>query len=639
MFGHHLIDKTVDEHLCEIAELAKDPQTLIFLDTNILAYLYKLHEAARSEFFAWSDSVKSVGRLNVPAWAASEYLVRVTSKTLEAYTPKGKEPTQTIRALDSLHQTASLFVDDALLDRAGLAPDRMAYVSEFRAVIDALKTYLRVFSQQFDPGVIHQQIQTHLSSAVLDSDLVALCAKAGKEGEARYKHRMPPGFCDGHKEENAFGDLIIWYEILEKSASVAAEYPKVLFITNDEKSDWVYAPKMRYQLVGTSRRAVGNSKPEIKVADPRLLSEFRRKTGHSNVTICSLATLVEGLSRTNATHFAHLAAAIQINTQESNFEVSGSDSHASALDISTPVTEHVQLSEDDAALERMQESSRVDAVEPEASPHLHYSQEALQDSLYQVDAPSEINRIIRALKSLNWYTQNPAIEQILNIREDEFTPSSWFVLGRNIYQAACGNSQKAMEFMSGLEAKLGLFPESTAQHILAGMLFEIYFNSNGELRSEFKFDYANKPLSVAVQPGFENALAFIISKLRPHRHMLIILPGDQECKIVRVISEAIEQTNESQSLGVINYLRSVTLDGIELMRATEPQVDAHALWGGRFYPAEYDIKTIREKISTELAIPEWALAVELEPPINVRTTFSVEDGYELFPKQVLQSDT
>lgn len=83
LFGKHAIDKTIEEHVTEIAELADDPQTLIILDTNILTYLYKLHAAARQEFFQWSDSVATANRLVIPAWAASEYLSRVTSKTLD----------------------------------------------------------------------------------------------------------------------------------------------------------------------------------------------------------------------------------------------------------------------------------------------------------------------------------------------------------------------------------------------------------------------------------------------------------------------------------------------------------------------------------------------------------------------------
>jgi len=94
LFGQYVIDKTIEEYVTEIGDLASDPRTLIFIDTNVVSYLYKLHEAARREFFAWSDGVAAEGRFFVPAWAANEYLSRVTSNTLASYTPKGKEPTQ-----------------------------------------------------------------------------------------------------------------------------------------------------------------------------------------------------------------------------------------------------------------------------------------------------------------------------------------------------------------------------------------------------------------------------------------------------------------------------------------------------------------------------------------------------------------
>lgn len=209
LFGHHVIDKTFDEHVRDIAALASDPQTLIFLDTNILSYLYKLHEAARREFFVWSDALLAANRLVVPAWAASEYLSRVTSKTLDSYTPKSKEASQATKLLNGLFETSSLFVDDASLRRMSYSGDRANFITEFRTAIDALAPFTRVFSQDFDSGVVHQQIETHLSPAILDSDLAAMCVRATKEGAGRFEHRLPPGFRDEDKPENRLGDLII----------------------------------------------------------------------------------------------------------------------------------------------------------------------------------------------------------------------------------------------------------------------------------------------------------------------------------------------------------------------------------------------------------------------------------------------
>ncbi|SCC93552.1 Peptidase C14, caspase catalytic subunit p20 (fragment) [Thiomonas sp. X19] len=350
-----------------------------------------------------------------------------------------------------------------MLHKIAFSGDRTQYLTEFRRAIDALIPYTHVFSQQFDPGVIHQQIVQHLSAAVLDSDLAALCVRASQEGSARFEHRLPPGFRDSNKGENRFGDLIIWFEILEKSTSSATDFPNVLFITNDEKSDWVYTPKMRTEIVGSARKSVGNTNPEIKLADPRLVSEFQRRTGHASFVICSLATLVEGLSKVSAMQFAQLAAAIQIDTEEpaQTFGADGAASEESPPDRAPTPTEPPTATvealppREEPGTETPEPPQPIQPLEP-AALSLHYDQNATEDSEYQADAPSDINAIIRALKSLNWYTQNPAIVRISAIRNEDFTPSSWFVLGRNIYQAACGNSQKAMEFMAGLESQLGV---------------------------------------------------------------------------------------------------------------------------------------------------------------------------------------
>lgn len=628
MFGYHHIDKTMDEHIREIADLALSEQTLIILDTNILAYLYKLHEAARQEFFAWSDVAVQNGRLVIPAWAASEYLSRVTSKNLESYTPKSKEPTQIKKALENLQQTAALFVDDNILQRTSFLGGRLIYMSGFRAAIQELESYLGVFKHQFDAGTIHQQIQDHLSTSILDSDLSSLCTRAANEGPARFEHRMPPGFKDGNKDENPFGDLIIWYEILEKSDDASAQFPNVLFVTNDEKSDWVYAPKMRTQIVRDVRKSVGNSAPEIKIIDPRLVSEFKRKTGHPDITICTLATLIEGLSRNNGTEFSQLAAAIQVNTQESQVDnavvtqVETDSAGISEEDVNPPPIDAQNEVVDD-------ESPAVEEVEL----RLQYSQEALSDASYQVDVPSAINEIIDDLKSHNWYTQNPAIVKISSIRDQEFPPSSWFVLGRNIYQAACGNSQKAMEFMVNLESRLALFPEETAKHVLAGMLFEIYFDAQGQFRETLKFGYAEKPLSLVTKPEYSDDVVFIRSKLEPYIARLKFFPGESERKHVVIRSTPVEPA-EGQEAEKFSELNSVTLDGVELM-GDRPGPQGDVRWGHLLINRTLFVNRIRERISEELAVPKWALEIETIPAIANDHKLVIPDGRLFDPKSIL----
>ena len=69
-----------------------------------------------------------------------------------------------------------------------------------------------------------------------------------KMGEKRYKYKVGPGWGDDEKKQEyyfdgvfyaaKYGDLYIWNEILNKSEN--EDIKAVVFVTNDEKSDWWY---------------------------------------------------------------------------------------------------------------------------------------------------------------------------------------------------------------------------------------------------------------------------------------------------------------------------------------------------------------------------------------------------------------
>lgn len=57
-----------------------------------------------------------------------------------------------------------------------------------------------------------------------------------KEGEKRYKEKIPPGFKDDKKEgAKKYGDLILWFQIIDKAKS---DSEPIIFITDDSKKDW-----------------------------------------------------------------------------------------------------------------------------------------------------------------------------------------------------------------------------------------------------------------------------------------------------------------------------------------------------------------------------------------------------------------
>jgi hypothetical protein len=611
-FGHDLFNKTKDEHVREIAATASAPQTLIFFDTNILAYLFKLHTAARLEFFSWADGVIAEDRLRIPAWAASEYLSRVRTGSLGDYTFRKNGSDQLQKALESMLDTASLFVDEGVLRGISFPGDRAAYLTGFRSAVDSLVTFTRAFKHQFTPEVIHEQIKSHFSPAVLDSDLAALCARAAREGSTRVEHRLPPAFRDADKTENRLGDLIIWYEILQHSKKLAARLRNVLFVTNDAKSDWVYAPRRRIDDAGGTRRSVPNLKPELKVIDPLLVSEFSSVVGHQNVAICGLSSLIEGLSKTSPSQFRQLAAAIQISVSDENITLDMSD-EAQAPAPETPMAGQpvIALVEGNDGAPYAQ---RREAEPDLAPPPLAYGRPAMQDHNYESDLPSPINEVIRALKSHNWYTQNPAVDRISILGNHEFQADAWFVLGRNVYQAACGNALKAMAFVNNLEAQLRRLPRATANHMLAGILFEIYFDSHGEFRRSAKAYFIDKPLSVVAIERFAEACRFILHQLQPHRTKLRFLPGSGEGAQVRVILTTVPMPveNVEQNDRQVEVL-SVRIGETELIVDAPVDPNDRGLDLGRFTRDE-----LLEAVSQTLVIPHWAIEFEFMPPPGVR---------------------
>lgn len=63
-----------------------------------------------------------------------------------------------------------------------------------------------------------------------------------KEGELRYRNKIPPGYEDYSEKEGfqKYGDLILWKQIIEH---IQEKETNVIFITDDQKEDWLIKTK------------------------------------------------------------------------------------------------------------------------------------------------------------------------------------------------------------------------------------------------------------------------------------------------------------------------------------------------------------------------------------------------------------
>lgn len=148
--------------------------------------------------------------------------------------------------------------------------------------------------------------------------------------------------------------------------------------------------------------------------------------------------------------------------------------------------------------------------------------------------------IVMDLKSCNWNRQNPAMDKLSSLRPEQIDKDQQFIIGRNILQAA-DYAHNATAFMDNLRQYLLPFSNESENHVLNGILFETYFNSNGDFRSEnLKKHNLPKVLKLRNMAEFKKSFDFIKTTLEPYRQELFYVPGDN----VAVIDVAVLATNE-----------------------------------------------------------------------------------------------
>jgi hypothetical protein len=154
----------------------------------------------------------------------------------------------------------------------------------------------------------------------------------------------------------------------------------------------------------------------------------------------------------------------------------------------------------------------------------NYSSFAIADETFNYSKNNEITNIITDLRSCSWHLQNPAAYKINRIDTTKCNIDELFVLGRNIYQAGIGPGYNISGYFSNIRANLNYFPEEVQYHILNGIIFEIYFNSKGILRDEFKSDGIDIVYSLLSEDEKRSSLLFIDSKLRNYDFRILYKP-------------------------------------------------------------------------------------------------------------------
>lgn len=148
--------------------------------------------------------------------------------------------------------------------------------------------------------------------------------------------------------------------------------------------------------------------------------------------------------------------------------------------------------------------------------------------------------LIEEMKSVDWDRQNPAIEKAIGIRAQDLDKNQQFILGRNLLQCA-GYAFSATNYFEKLSEGLKKYSMAGENHVLNGILYEIYFNSHGEFRQgNFKTNMFDEVMALRKNPAFKKSFEFIQLALAPHRDSLYWIPTSSD----EIIDVDIVATNE-----------------------------------------------------------------------------------------------
>lgn len=199
------------------AELAKHVMdTLLFVEERIWIAYHVANVEMLENFEHKENKSGAIGRLNRFQKTLGNSVERITDVFSSLSNELREEGHDLLADMISDFDTNEMFYD---------------LISNFKQKMNQSTKENREFLQS---GLVQvfQNAMCAKSTQILTPEELSQIDLAGA---TRYMDKIPPGYCDWDKQNNKFGDLIIWKEILKKSQE---EKKPLLFITRDKKEDW-----------------------------------------------------------------------------------------------------------------------------------------------------------------------------------------------------------------------------------------------------------------------------------------------------------------------------------------------------------------------------------------------------------------
>jgi hypothetical protein len=250
-----------------------------------------------------------------------------------------------------------------------------------------------------------------------------------------------------------------------------------------------------------------------------------------------------------------------------------------------------------------------------------YDSTALADGLFSLDPAKKSHKIIEELKSHNWYRQNSAIGLLTAESTLQMPKNNLFVIGRNIYQAACGDSNTAVSFINGFMSVTGGYDKEKRKAVLDGILFEVFFDSKGELRKEIKKGMFNEVFDLQRYSDFKSSFEFLAEVLTATNANFYAVPGKGHELAVSV------STKKKEDVFVVD---AIYVGGANVLRPGEDSWDTD---DGQPYYVTTSVAKLNQELTEQLIVPFRLLKitytmteVETSGQIKIQMGWTVRKG-------------
>jgi len=196
-----------------------------------------------------------------------------------------------------------------------------------------------------------------------------------------------------------------------------------------------------------------------------------------------------------------------------------------------------------------------------------YDESVVKDRLF-TSKGDKIDTIITDLQSCNWNKQNPAMIKFNQIQPNILDKNKQFIIGRNILQSS-NYAYEVTNFMEDLNSNLIKYDNNGENHILNGILYEIYFDNNSDFRrNNLKKDNIDKIFKLRHLPQFKKSFEFINNALQPFRDDLFYIPKSDDKTIdidILAVTKEIENvlTGEKEE---VQQIESINIEGKDISK-------------------------------------------------------------------------